>query len=126
MSISWLLISPLKFVSFIVSTTERIQFCLDFSKIQSGKVQFEQTAFSPSKIISEVVDSMVPKSLEKKIKLLNETDPNIPEFLLGDPTRLNQILNNLVGNALKFTEKGEVKVSAELIKKDDKTAEIKF
>ncbi len=99
---------------------------LDFSKIQSGKIHFEQTNFSITKSISSVIELLLPKCLEKNIKLIYTIERDIPEYVIGDPTRLNQVLNNLVGNAIKFTKKGEVKILAELVKKDGQNVEIKF
>jgi signal transduction histidine kinase/CheY-like chemotaxis protein/HPt (histidine-containing phosphotransfer) domain-containing protein len=83
---------------------------LDFSKIDADKMTFEDVNFSLSKTINAVIELLSPISNEKKIKLLCEIDPQINDFLIGDPTKLSQILINLVGNALKFTEKGYVEL----------------
>lgn len=83
---------------------------LDFSKIDADKMTFEDVNFSLAKNINAVIELLSPISKEKKIKLLFEIDPKIQDFLIGDPTRLSQILINLVGNALKFTEKGYVEL----------------
>ncbi|MFV5697939.1 response regulator [Flavobacterium sp. ZT3R17] len=83
---------------------------LDFSKIDANKMTFEDVNFSLSKTINAVIELLSPISNEKKIKLLCEIDPQINDFLIGDPTKLSQILINLVGNALKFTEKGYVEL----------------
>ena len=83
---------------------------LDFSKIDADKMTFEDVNFSLSKNINSVIELLSPISKEKKIKLLFEIDPKIQDFLIGDTTRLSQILINLVGNALKFTEKGYVEL----------------
>ncbi|MFM2367839.1 MAG: hypothetical protein RL619_135 [Bacteroidota bacterium] len=93
---------------------------LDFSKINADKMTFEDVNFSLSKNINSVIELLSPISKEKKIKLLCEIDPEINDFLIGDPTRLSQILINLVGNALKFTEKGYV----ELIVTQEKESEL--
>ncbi|MFV8375752.1 response regulator [Flavobacterium sp. LB1P71] len=92
---------------------------LDFSKIDADKMTFEDVNFSLSKNINSVIELLSPISKEKKVKLLCEIDPEINNFLIGDPTRLSQILINLVGNALKFTEKGYV----ELIVSQEKESE---
>ncbi|TRX10816.1 response regulator [Flavobacterium gawalongense] len=92
---------------------------LDFSKIDADKMTFEDVNFSLSKNINSVIELLSPISKEKKIKLLCEIDSQINDFLIGDPTRLSQILINLVGNALKFTEKGYV----ELIVTQEKESE---
>jgi signal transduction histidine kinase/response regulator of citrate/malate metabolism len=83
---------------------------LDFSKIEADKMVFEELDFSLSKTIKAVVELLSTIAEEKKVKLLFEIDPEINDFLIGDPTRLSQILINLVGNALKFTEKGYVEL----------------
>lgn len=99
---------------------------LDFSKIQSGKLVFEQIEFRLSQVISTLTELMLPKSIEKNIQLLTKIDKKIPDNLIGDPTRLNQIFLNLVGNAIKFTEIGEVKISVDLINETDDGVELKF
>lgn len=99
---------------------------LDFSKIQSGKFVFEQTEFRLSQVISTLTEMMLPKSTEKNIRLTTRIEKNIPDHLIGDPTRLNQIFLNLVGNAIKFTEKGEVKIAVEQVSDDGENVELKF
>ncbi|MBA3704590.1 MAG: response regulator [Bacteroidetes bacterium] len=99
---------------------------LDFSKMQSGKITLEQINFRLSQVISTLTEFMLPKSIEKSIKLSMNIDKNISDYLIGDPTRLNQILLNLISNAIKFTEKGEVKTSISLVSEDDKKLELKF
>jgi len=99
---------------------------LDFSKIQSGKFVFEQIEFRLSQVISTLTEMMLPKSTEKNIRLITRIDKNIPDHLIGDPTRLNQIFLNLVGNAIKFTEKGEVKITVDLISDKEDVVELKF
>ncbi len=99
---------------------------LDFSKIQSGKIPFEQIEFSISQVISTLTELMLPKSIEKNIKLSKSIDKKVQDRLIGDPTRLNQILLNLVGNAIKFTQKGEVKISVELVSESNDAVTIKF
>ncbi len=99
---------------------------LDFSKLRSGKVTFENIEFSLVEKIKAISSLHLLKLNEKNIKLTTEIDPNIPEFLFGDPTRLGQILNNLIGNAIKFTEQGEIKISTGVAKKEEKNIFIKF
>jgi PAS domain S-box-containing protein len=99
---------------------------LDFSKIQSGKVGFEQIEFSISHVVSTLTELMLPKSTEKHIKLSKSIDKKVPDRLIGDPTRLTQILLNLVDNAIKFTEKGEVKISVELLSEDSDSTTLRF
>ena len=83
---------------------------LDFSKIEAGRLNFEKIPFSINDISLNSFALFKAKADEKKLSLISEIDPNIPALLCGDPTRLSQILNNLIGNAIKFTEHGEVTV----------------
>lgn len=83
---------------------------LDFSKIEANKIVLEEFEFSLSKTIKTVIELLSTIAEEKNVKLLFQIDPNIKDFLIGDPTRLSQILINLVGNALKFTAKGYVEL----------------
>jgi len=88
---------------------------LDLSKIEAGKIELEQIDFSLADLIRNVKDIMHFRADEKGLVFEEETDPNVPPVLIGDPTRLTQILINLVGNAIKFTSKGTVKVTARKI-----------
>ena len=81
---------------------------LDFSKIESGKIEFEEMPFSIRHLANGILSASRLKANEKSITLREEIDSEIPDVLLGDSTRLGQILNNLVNNAVKFTEKGHV------------------
>lgn len=99
---------------------------LDFSKSQAGKLVFEQIDIQLSQIVSTLIDLMLPKSTEKNIRLSSRIDPAIPDYLIGDPTRLNQILLNLVSNAIKFTESGEIKIIIELLNETAETVELAF
>ncbi len=84
---------------------------LDLSKIESGQLAFEQRSFSIKMLINEVRSIFQFKADEKNLKLQTQISKTIPHFLSGDETRIKQILINLVGNAIKFTEKGEVKIN---------------
>jgi len=81
---------------------------LDFSKIEAGKLEFEQAPFSLEHFMDDSLKIMGMKSQDKGIELAYRIAPGVPDRLLGDPTRLRQVLLNLVGNAIKFTDKGEV------------------
>ncbi len=83
---------------------------LDFSKIEAGKLSIEKTPFLLRNAIIDTVSLHALKAGEKGLKLLTEIDEHVPEAVIGDPTRLKQVIHNLVSNAVKFTEKGEVKV----------------
>lgn len=81
---------------------------LDFSKIESGRMELECIPVSPRAILGEVIDLFGHKASEKGLELVCEVDPSVPMVVRSDPVRLKQILVNLVGNALKFTEHGEI------------------
>ena len=87
---------------------------LDLSKIRSGKLQFENISLSIREIMNTIFMSTKSKAAEKNLSFDYQVDKKIPEHLLGDPVRFNQILLNLLSNALKFTENGKVFFSAEL------------
>ncbi len=84
---------------------------LDHSKIEAGKLTIENIAFSPYQLVEQTVDSLAIKAFEKNLELICEIDPSLPAQVMGDPIRIQQIIINLLGNAIKFTDKGEVVVS---------------
>jgi len=84
---------------------------LDFSKIEAGKITLENSAFNLIQVAEEVVDMFGSISEEKDLELILNCDPNIPDSLYGDVIRLRHILINVVGNAVKFTHKGEITVT---------------
>ncbi|OGU08980.1 MAG: hybrid sensor histidine kinase/response regulator [Geobacteraceae bacterium GWC2_58_44] len=88
---------------------------LDFSKIEAGRVELEKTEFGLQEVLASISDMLGMKAQEKGIGYLVRLDPELPKKLLGDPLRLTQVLNNLIGNAVKFTEKGEVVVAVKLL-----------
>lgn len=83
---------------------------LDFSKIEAGKLQIEHVAFDLPRMLSDTLQSLMLRAQSKGIRLISDMQPDVPKNVLGDSGRLRQILMNLVGNALKFTEHGEVLV----------------
>ncbi len=85
---------------------------LDLSKIEAGKMKFEYKNFELKQVIRESVSLNIPKAEEKKIYLKISYDESIPEILSGDPMRLKQVFNNLISNAIKFTDKGGVTIEA--------------
>ncbi|BAI71318.1 two-component hybrid sensor and regulator [Azospirillum sp. B510] len=87
---------------------------LDFSKIEAGKMDLERVALSVPSLVEGVAETLAPAAGAKGLTLLTYVDPAIPQALLGDPVRLRQILFNLAGNAIKFTESGRVILRAEL------------
>ncbi len=88
---------------------------LDLSKIEAGKIEFEKIDVSISAVVRNVEEIMRFKAEEKGLVISDHIDENIPPVLTGDPTRLSQILINLIGNAIKFTDKGTVSVSVRRI-----------
>jgi len=91
---------------------------LDLSKIEAGKLNFENISFDLNLIIKDIVTLYSLKSEQQGVLLVQEIDDSLPVSLLGDPTRLRQVIVNLVSNALKFTDQGEVKISVEVISLD--------
>jgi signal transduction histidine kinase/CheY-like chemotaxis protein/ligand-binding sensor domain-containing protein len=81
---------------------------LDFSKIEAGKVELERTAFDPRAVVEDVLELIADTTQRKHLELACWADDNVPEEVIGDAGRFRQVLTNLVGNAVKFTEKGEV------------------
>ena len=99
---------------------------LDFSKIEAGKLDLETTDFKLDEVISSVTTLTAQKAHEKGLEFLAHVGPGIPEVLLGDPLRLGQILTNLVNNAVKFTERGEIRLSIELLERTGEKVQLKF
>jgi len=87
---------------------------LDFSKIEAGKLDIEFTRFDLAQVLQSSVEMLGGKAREKSLTLSCQIDLDLPRMLLGDPTRLRQILLNLIGNAIKFTDTGSVTLSAKL------------
>ncbi len=88
---------------------ELISDILDFSKIEAGKIEMEQTIFRLDSLLEDLNETFQYQAREKELELDVESD-HLPDYVVGDPGRLRQVLVNLVGNALKFTEEGEVRV----------------
>jgi CheY-like chemotaxis protein len=83
---------------------------LDFSKIEAGKLELERVEFSLRESVGEALKTLALRAHDKGLELLYEVKPEVPDMVVGDPTRLRQVMVNLVGNAIKFTEHGEVVV----------------
>jgi len=99
---------------------------LDFSKIEAGKVEFEEVDFSVKKLISNIRFALLPKAEEKGIHLKLFIDDELPDTFKGDQVRLGQILTNLISNAVKFTKKGRVTITASLGEKYPDHTKIDF
>jgi len=99
---------------------------LDLAKVDAGRMIFEQTPFKMAASISAMIHLFETKIQEKNLKLIKKYDDKIPGVLVGDPVRLHQIISNLVSNAVKFTSKGEITISAGLLNEDEEKATIEF
>ncbi|MBI9082666.1 MAG: PAS domain S-box protein [Desulfobacterales bacterium] len=99
---------------------------LDLSKIEAGKLDLDRITFSIRKVMEDVTDTFLPKATEKAIELVLDIPPDLTESVVADPLRLRQVLVNLVSNALKFTEKGEIGLGVSCLKETEKTVEMHF
>jgi PAS domain S-box-containing protein len=99
---------------------------LDLAKVDAGKMTFEKTPFKMESSITAMLHLFENKIQEKNLKLVKEYDPKIPDVLVGDPVRLHQIVLNLVSNAVKFTFKGKITVSVDLLHEDHEKVILKF
>ncbi|AFM05908.1 signal transduction histidine kinase [Bernardetia litoralis DSM 6794] len=99
---------------------------LDISKMEAGKMAFEQAEFDLPILIQNTVEIFKARAEEKNIFLRSNIDKNIPKSLLGDSTRLSQILNNLIGNAIKFTDEGTVTITVRLLHHKTEKVELLF
>ncbi len=88
---------------------------LDFSKIEAGRMEVERIEFSLDRMLRETVKSLAFRAHQKQLELLLHVDPAVPDRVMGDPGRLRQVIVNLVGNAVKFTESGEIEVAVTLV-----------
>jgi PAS domain S-box-containing protein len=84
---------------------------LDFSKLEAGKLQIDRTTFRLDELVEETVDILTVKAFEKDLEMICHIDLDLPSQLHGDPVRIKQILVNLLGNAIKFTQQGEIFIS---------------
>jgi signal transduction histidine kinase/CheY-like chemotaxis protein len=99
---------------------------LDFSKVESGKLDLEMIEFNLYDCVGETMKTMALRAHQKGLELAYDADPEVPSQLLGDPGRLRQILVNLVGNAIKFTQHGEILVTIESCPQDARGIELHF
>ncbi len=120
-------IEPINILDFSGKTLlSLIDDVLDFSKIEAGKIEFENIEFELNKLVNVIVESFRVTAKNKSIELKTDIGDGIPNYLVGDPARLNQILNNLYSNALKFTEEGEVLLSVNVIEDFDDSVRLQF
>jgi len=99
---------------------------LDFSKIEADRMQLEQAPFELKSVVNETITILLGKALEKKLTLEFIPNKNLPNTVVGDKARLRQILMNLVGNALKFTEHGSVSIGIKVMAEEADNLELKF
>jgi PAS domain S-box-containing protein len=99
---------------------------LDFSKIEAGKLHVENTDFQIDEVIASVTTLTAQKAHEKGIEFLVDVASDIPEQLKGDPLRLGQVLTNLINNSIKFTERGEIRLRIETIKRTGEKVQLRF
>jgi signal transduction histidine kinase/DNA-binding response OmpR family regulator/HPt (histidine-containing phosphotransfer) domain-containing protein len=99
---------------------------LDFSKVESGKLELEAIEFNLYDCVGETMKTMALRAHQKGLELAYDPDPEVPSQLIGDPGRLRQILVNLVGNAIKFTQHGEVLVTVERRSQDARGVDLHF
>ena len=108
------------------SLMEIINELLDYSKLSSGLGSFENNNFQFQNVVNDVVylcDTLITR---KDVKLKTEIDPNIPKVLLGNPSKLSQVLINLLGNSIKFVEKGEISLNIKIKKRDRNSIYLEF
>lgn len=99
---------------------------LDFSKIEAGKLELETINVNIRELLEEVSELMAFKAEEKNLQFNVIVKPAIPDVVIGDPTRLRQIILNLLGNAFKFTENGKISIEVHAVKEDDQHCLIQF
>jgi len=99
---------------------------LDYSKIEAGKVALDPVQFNLSEVVGDTLKCLAIAAHQKSLELAFHIDENVPELVVGDAGRLRQVLTNLAGNAVKFTEKGEVVVSARLESENEGASKVRF
>ena len=120
-------LEPLSILDFSGKTLlSLIDDVLDFSKIEAGRIEFESTEFELDKLISTIMESFKVMANNKGIDLRNQVEGSIHNVLIGDPARLTQILNNLLSNALKFTEEGHVSLNVKILDDWEKKVRLQF
>ena len=99
---------------------------LDFSRIEAGHLSLECIDFSIISVVTETCRSLALRASQKGVELFHDVEPAVPAVLRGDPTRLRQILNNLIGNAVKFTDRGEVEVGVRCVGRENGEVSLAF
>ena len=99
---------------------------LDYSKVEAGRLELDQTELSIEDLLENVADLFSARADEKGIELVLDIAPDIPEHVIGDPLRLGQVMNNLVGNAVKFTDHGEIVIRIEQLALQNGLSTLRF
>lgn len=99
---------------------------LDFSKIEAGQLNLEKLSFNLGVLMEDVVYEFTQIARQKQIELIVTYDDELPKYLMGDPMRLKQVLSNLISNAVKFTEEGEIILRAETLERTEAGAQVRF
>ena len=119
-----------EYVDIIINSADNlidiINDILDFSKIEADKIELEHIDFSVNKVIEEISDLLAMKAYNKHIPLITFIDQKIPNVISGDPVRLKQVIINLTNNAIKFTSKGEILITCDLIETNENSIKLLF
>ncbi len=99
---------------------------LDFSKIEAGRLELENTPLSIREVVETMGSVLAPLAQNKNLELTVWVSPNIDKIVIGDPVRLQQVLTNLISNAIKFTDRGEIYVSVDILQKTDTQINLEF
>ncbi|MBO6523724.1 MAG: response regulator [Balneolaceae bacterium] len=99
---------------------------LDYSKIESGKLELEESEFNLKEVIENVFDLTFSPNSKRDLELIYQLEENVPEYIVGDSTRLQQILINLTSNAIKFTEEGEILIKVRVSEKNSDQITLEF
>ncbi|WP_157470932.1 response regulator [Gracilimonas tropica] len=120
-------VEPINILDFSGKTLlSLIDDVLDFSKIEAGKIEFEAIEFELNKLVNVILESFRITARNKGIDIQANVNDQVPDYLIGDPARLTQILNNLFSNALKFTEEGKVELNIELLQDRGEEVRVQF
>ena len=99
---------------------------LDFSRIEAGKIELDNVPFDLGGLVEDVAELLSERAQSKRLELISYVEPDIPSALSGDPGRIRQVLVNLTGNAVKFTEKGEVCIRVTMVARDEDSVTLRF
>src|SRR5580704_1357563 len=119
-----------EFLSMVKSSADAllviINDILDYSKIEAGKIILDNVTFDLSEVVGDAMKSVATIAHKQGLEMAFHLDPGVPAYLIGDPVRLGQVLLNLVGNAIKFTERGEVIVNVGADQRDESSVKLHF